>query len=381
MNEPVLGDRTMISALDDRLHFRRALDLCAAVRDAATRRSVSAYLVGGAVRDLLLKKREALRDFDFTVQGGGLELAHAVQEVLGGEVTPFGRFLTAKLFIPSHNLSIDFVSTRSERYHAPGALPEVSQSTLSEDLARRDFSINALALPVGDLLEVVRDEHPLGELRPFVIDEHGGLEDLDTRRIRTLHASSFLDDPTRLFRACRYAVRINGELESLTDAHFREAVTLHATGGISGTRIANECRKMWEEYECAKVFALAAAQGLLGSALGIDGPALTRFLHALDRLLHYFPYPRGSAPIGAFVLLRLLSYYQSKGNPSLLFESRLKRKEIMRIEAEVAVRGKGGSVRDLPLDSLLFWHACGESKIPPTDLEAELVRRMRQPAV
>jgi tRNA nucleotidyltransferase (CCA-adding enzyme) len=160
------------------------------------------YLVGGAVRDLLLGRGRA--DIDLVVEGDATALA----ERLGAEVVSHERFATAKVQLDGHEL--DVASARSESYPHPGALPVVEPAaTIEEDLRRRDFTINAMAIPL------------LGE--PHLIDPCDGRADVASKRLRVLHPRSFEDDPTRAIRAARYAARFGFELEPETAELLRRA--------------------------------------------------------------------------------------------------------------------------------------------------------------
>jgi tRNA nucleotidyltransferase (CCA-adding enzyme) len=160
------------------------------------------YLVGGAVRDLLLGRGRA--DIDLVVEGDAAALAGE----LGADVVSYKRFGTAKAMLDGHE--VDIAAARSESYPRPGALPEVEPGAdLAADLRRRDFTINAMAIPLQ------------GE--PRLIDPHGGQADLAAQRLRVLHDASFVDDPTRAIRAARYAARFGFELESNTAELLREA--------------------------------------------------------------------------------------------------------------------------------------------------------------
>jgi len=152
-----------------------------------------AFLVGGAVRDLLLAGQTV--DLDVAIEGDARATAREIAERLGGEVVEHERFGTAT--VKAGDLDVDLATTRRERYAEPGALPEVEPAGLSEDLGRRDFTINAMALGLsGDSLGVLEDPHE-------------GREDLERGVIRVLHGRSFIDDPTRLLRALRYEARFD----------------------------------------------------------------------------------------------------------------------------------------------------------------------------
>jgi tRNA nucleotidyltransferase (CCA-adding enzyme) len=164
-----------------------------AVRAAAGEEAV--YLVGGAVRDLLLGRGRT--DNDLVVVGDAAALAAR----LGAETTEHERFATAKVQLDGHE--VDIASARTETYSEPGALPVVALAdSLEADLARRDFTINAMAIALS------------GE--PELIDPHDGRADLEAGLLRVLHPRSFLDDPTRALRAARYAARFGFELEPET---------------------------------------------------------------------------------------------------------------------------------------------------------------------
>ena len=192
-----------------------------------------AYLVGGAVRDLL--RGEPALDLDVCVEGDAPEAARLVAERLDGSVEAYDRFGTATVSAPG--LTVDIAGTRRERYPAPGALPEVEPAPLDEDLRRRDFSVNAMALGLsrGDL----------GELH----DPFDGQRDLESRVIRVLHERSFVDDPTRLLRALRYEARLDAAMDPRTEELALEAIDGGALKTVSGTRVRVELVQLLEEHE------------------------------------------------------------------------------------------------------------------------------------
>jgi tRNA nucleotidyltransferase (CCA-adding enzyme) len=196
------------------------------------------YLVGGAVRDLLLGRGRA--DIDLVVEGDAAALAAR----LGAEVTSHERFGTAKVELNGHE--IDIAGARSESYPQPGALPVVEPGAdLAADLRRRDFTINAMAIPLW------------GEAR--LIDPHGGEADLATRQLRVLHDDSFVDDPTRALRAARYASRFGFGLEERTAELIRET----DLQTVSADRREAELLRLAAEENAARGFALLAEWGLL----------------------------------------------------------------------------------------------------------------------
>jgi tRNA nucleotidyltransferase (CCA-adding enzyme) len=172
------------------------------------------YLVGGTVRDILLGRTSF--DVDIAVEGDALEFARS----LGGAVTAHGRFGTAVVRF-GDGRRWDVVTARREGYAAPAALPDIEAGTIEDDLARRDFTVNAMAASLGE---------DFGR----VVDPHGGRADLDGRVIRVLHALSFVDDPTRIFRAVRYENRLGFRMEPETERLARE--------GVAGTALLSPAR-------------------------------------------------------------------------------------------------------------------------------------------
>lgn len=214
------------------------------VRAAATATRADAYLVGGSVRDALLGRQRA--DLDLVVVGDHLALARA----LGGRLREHDRFRTATATVADR--PIDVARARREAYAHAGALPEVSPADLLTDLARRDFSINAIAVPLAD--------------PATVIDPHDGIVDLRARLLRTLGPHSLADDPTRALRAARYAARLELELEPGTLEQIRRA-ELHT---VSADRVAAELHKLAKEAAPRRGFELLSEWGVfpLGEGVG-----------------------------------------------------------------------------------------------------------------
>ena len=192
-----------------------------------------AYLVGGAVRDLL-RGADAV-DLDVAVEGDARAVARALADRLRGEAREHERFGTAT--VRADGLSVDLATTRREDYPEPGALPEVEEAGLDEDLARRDFTINAMALGLsGD---------DLGHL----YDPRTGLADLEEGLVRVLHDRSFADDPTRLLRALRYEARLRYRMEPYTERLSRDAAAEAGLRAVSGARVRDELIDLLAEPE------------------------------------------------------------------------------------------------------------------------------------
>ncbi|MGH7312626.1 MAG: hypothetical protein ACREJV_05590, partial [Candidatus Rokuibacteriota bacterium] len=204
---------------------RAALDTLARL---AAEAGVRAFLAGGTVRDALLGTSGA-RDLDIVVEGDGPALARAFAAARGGPsgaIVEHARFLTASVTVGDLG-RVDFATARSERYECPGALPRVMPSTASQDLGRRDFTVNALAVE-------------LAEARWDLLDPFGGRRDLAAGRLCVLHPLSFVEDPTRIFRAARYAARLGLALDAWTARAQARAVRLGPYPALSGQRLAAE---------------------------------------------------------------------------------------------------------------------------------------------
>ena len=198
------------------------------------------YLVGGYVRDLLLKQPSL--DMDIVVEGDAIRVANAMRERWNGTLEAHPQFGTATLTPADVNLpKVDFVTARRETYQGAGTLPTVARGTITDDLRRRDFSINALAMRL--------DISAFGE----IVDKTGGVEDLKTGTIRVLHKYSFTDDPTRIFRAFRYAGRYGFCIPETDTGLMLEALPVLAQ--LSGERIRNEIDRILTEKNAPEIIA------------------------------------------------------------------------------------------------------------------------------
>ena len=205
--------------------------LLEAIALKATGISMPLYLVGGSVRDMLLAT--PVKDLDLVVEGEAAVLASEVANGLRGNVLAHPRFGTATVNLQGQRF--DFATTRQETYARPGALPKVSSSTILEDLRRRDFSINALAIPL------------VGPDAGRLLDPPGHRQDVSLGLIRVLHNGSFRDDPTRILRAIRYEQRLNFKLEPDTAGLLAEALEEGLLSSVSGARIRRELELMFQE--------------------------------------------------------------------------------------------------------------------------------------
>ena len=221
-----------------------------------------AYIVGGFVRDLLLSHPGL--DFDLVIEGDAISLAGTLASQYGGKTTLHEKFRTAKWFLEGQS-SVDLISARSETYKHPGALPTVKSGSLRDDLLRRDFTLNTLAIRL--------DGNHFGELH----DELGGLDDLRHGVIRVLHPHSFLDDPTRMYRAVRYEKRYDFKIVKETLALVPEARGLIRS--LSAQRIRHELDLILDESQAAGMIAGLGKLDLLSPihpALRFDRPTQVR---------------------------------------------------------------------------------------------------------
>ena len=198
----------------------------------------NAYLVGGFVRDLLLKRPSL--DIDIVIEGDAIRVAETMCERWNGTSETHLQFGTATVTPENIDLpKVDFVTARRETYQGAGTLPIVQYGTITDDLRRRDFSINALAMCL--------DPNAFGT----IVDRTGGLDDLEAGIVRALHKQSFVDDPTRIFRAARYAGRYGFRIAETDMGLIQEALPILPQ--LSGERIRNEIDRVLLEKDAAKI--------------------------------------------------------------------------------------------------------------------------------
>lgn len=210
---------------------KRRKSVLSSIVDFFSKGDYSAYLVGGVVRDLLLNR--GFVDIDIVVEEGLENVARLLNQNLSGELTMHKEFKTASII--TKDTRIDFVQARKEFYPEPGSLPRVAPGTIIDDLVRRDFTINAIAIGIS--------KDNWGK----VLDPSCGLKDIETETIRILHKNSFRDDPTRIFRALRYKNRLHFKLERTTTQLLKKAVLYGFISNISEQRILNEIKLIFME--------------------------------------------------------------------------------------------------------------------------------------
>lgn len=230
-------------------------DLLRTAKAVADTVGIPVYLVGGMVRDLLIGRPN--EDVDLVVEGSGIDFAYALAAYIDGRCHPHQPFLTAVVTLPDGH-HVDVASARTEFYRTPAALPEVETSLIRQDLYRRDFTINSLAVALH------------GERHGELVDFFGGRKDLQRRDIRVLHSLSFIDDPTRAIRAVRYARRLDFSITPDTRDLMTTAVEEGVFDRLSGQRLRRELEILFAEDHPTSAIELLANLELL--------PALCRGL-------------------------------------------------------------------------------------------------------
>jgi tRNA nucleotidyltransferase (CCA-adding enzyme) len=225
------------------------------------------YLVGGTVRDILLG--EPNFDVDVAVEGDAIELARSLADALDGRVRAHRKFGTA-VVLYSEDKRVDVVTARTEFYDAPAALPSVEHATIREDLFRRDFTINAMAVSLK------------GEDFGRLVDPFGGRRDLEANTIRILHNLSFIDDPTRIFRAIRYESRYGFRMDDHTQRLARGTIEMGLVGDLSSARLRDELVALLEEGDAGASILRLAELGA-GAAIHPHLAADDEAVELLDR--------------------------------------------------------------------------------------------------
>ena len=271
-----------MQALAEHPFFGRLFRACSALSEDFA----GVYLVGGFVRDLLLDQPNA--DVDIAVEGDGIEFASRLAAELGGRVRAHRKFKTAVVLLAPEVLGevpawvrtygepfhVDVATTRTEFYDHPAALPRVEHASIRQDLFRRDFTINAMAISLT------------GEDFGTVIDFFGGFRDVRDGVIRVLHNLSFIEDPTRIFRAVRYENRYGFRMDEQTKSFAKGCVDMHLVGDLSSVRLRDELVALLGEedieWTLGRLFELGVAREVHPKlATGTKTVALVKKLDSL----------------------------------------------------------------------------------------------------
>ena len=228
-------------------------------------KGVNSFLVGGTVRDVLLTRH--VHDIDIAMECHPSLVTDAMSSKMDLEVISQSVFGTQKIEIG--DLKIDLAMTRTEEYSNPAALPKVSLSNLFDDLKRRDFTVNSMAMSLS--------HGSWGQ----ILDPNDGLLDIEKKKIRTLHSNSFLDDPTRIFRAIRYSKRLGFTIDTMTDELITDSVKF--VDGLSGLRIVNELVCICRENNLVPILEQLNKYGVLEN-IKKDWVLTDRIFRAIENL-------------------------------------------------------------------------------------------------
>ncbi len=238
--------KNIANALMERLP-RDLYDMLKTAGDLADEHGFNIFLVGGCVRDIL--RGEENLDIDIVVEGDGIAFAKELGRKVNAKVKTHHRFGTAQVIKDS--IKIDVATSRTEYYESPAALPKVETSSIKKDLYRRDFTINSLAIKINKM--------NFG----LLIDFFGGQRDLKDKVIRVLHNLSFVEDPTRAFRAVRFSERFGFKLTKHTENLIKTALRMNIFEKLSGTRIYDEIKLAFNEADPIKVIKKLGSYDLL----------------------------------------------------------------------------------------------------------------------
>ena len=317
IQSPENGKMNLAATLEEALNPNQ-IKLIKTIAENAHEMKMHVYLVGGVVRDILLKS--PILDLDFVVEGNAIELAQQLFTLHGGKVTSHRQFGTAKWFIEDTSLfhsfdafersglpkSIDLISARTEFYKNPSALPTVKLSSIKLDLLRRDFTINTLAIRL--------DGKHYGKL----YDYWGGLDDIQSGIIRVLHSLSFVDDPTRMLRAVRFEQRFGFQIENRTLELLQEAKPLLKQ--VSGDRIRHEIDQIFRERLAVDILNRLQELQLLQAidpSFSFSKKTAILLQAALEKQVEekwHLPPKIGNTPTHLFVCYAILLSSQNKEN-------------------------------------------------------------------
>lgn len=247
---------------------KNIIALLRAIGQKADQKNFAAFVVGGYVRDVILKIKDF--DLDVVVEAGALALAEEFSRDFGGSLVVYKQFMTATVILPEGG-RVDFVTARKETYLHPGALPVVSCGSIHDDLFRRDFTINAMALSI----------HPktFGNLR----DDFQGYQDLRNKEIRILHPRSFRDDPTRILRAVRFEQRFDFKIEQNSLDMLKSALKDDAVSFVKPPRYFEEFKKILSEEHPQKSLKRLWKLGAL-DFLGLKFKNFSEILRLMHRI-------------------------------------------------------------------------------------------------
>ncbi len=288
VSDPVRVPEFVIDSAQEESHVRKKkvtnllkerlpgqiINLLTTVGEVAESLGFNAYAVGGFVRDIFLFQENL--DVDVVIEGDGIEFAKALAAPLHGRVRAHEKFRTAVVILPDGQ-KIDVATARLEYYKSPGALPTVEMGSIKLDLYRRDFSINTLAIKLNP------------ERFGTLIDFFGGQRDLKRKVIRVLHNLSFVEDPTRVFRAIRFEQRFGFKIAKLTSGLINNAIRMDFFKELSGRRLLAELRQILGEDKPVKALRRLNEYKLLQVIHPkiVYNATLDNLLNAVDKVLNW----------------------------------------------------------------------------------------------
>ena len=299
---------------------KKLLKALMAAGRTAQRQGLRAYLVGGFVRDMFLKIKNF--DIDIVVSSQGIKFAQTLSRKFNSKITAHKRFGTA--VICAKDFKIDISTFRKEHYPYPGSLPVVSAGSLADDLGRRDFSINALAVSIN--------KNDFGR----VVDYFGGIIDLAKRQLRVLHKDSFLDDPTRILRLVRFKSRFGFIIEPATKKLIREARSAKALEKMQKHRVRDELILIFKEpkpEDALKLLKDLYGLGFIHESLGFEnsqGQAFVSIRKTLRWFEAEFPLHR-PAELWLMYFIYFLSTLDSLTIKKIISDFAFKKGELIRI--------------------------------------------------
>jgi tRNA nucleotidyltransferase (CCA-adding enzyme) len=343
------ASRNLASLLKDRFP-EKVYQILKAAGEVADHMGMNVYLVGGSVRDLLLG--QANLDIDLVIEGDGILFAKELSTKLHARSRAYPRFGTAR--IVHAGLKLDVATARTEYYESPAALPKVATSSIKKDLYRRDFTINTLAIRLN------RKDFGL------LIDFFGGQRDLKEKTVRVLHNLSYVEDPTRAFRAVRFAERFGFKLSKHTANLIKSAIKMELFEKLSGSRLYEELLIAFKETNPVKTLKKLSDYDLLKvihKSLIFDEKLETVLSSMAETLAWYnLLYLEEKADAGVLYLTALLSQLNDQDRKEAL--ERLSAPSKLQEVILKSIAGADEILKKLPLnDPADLYHLLAEASI------------------
>jgi tRNA nucleotidyltransferase (CCA-adding enzyme) len=272
-------------ALRAEISIRQTKVILNRLSDLVKKYNTRIFIVGGPVRDMLMTKKKLPvieQDLDIAVEDNYQNIGENLAKGLSAKIIRYPQFMTMTLQLKDRG-HIDIAQTRKEEYLKPAMLPVVKPATIQDDLKRRDFTINAMALEIT------------GQMPYSIIDPSNGRKDLKDKVVRVLHKQSFIDDPTRIFRAIRFSTRSGFKIEKETQALMKKAIRANLLKLLSGERILYEIKMIMKEKKNTDMLKSLQSYNIISNLFSIHLPKKF-FLEqkSLDndtiKLIHFFSF-------------------------------------------------------------------------------------------